>query len=106
MVRVTRYGPMRAGRSVIRFTVDDSRCDVGIDLAKGSDAARRGELTNGGEFQREMVVGAVELGRNVTGHGSQDMPAWGDAFKGTSQSEAEVTKKVSEVVEFLFSIQN
>ena len=60
---------------------------------------------DGGEFPHDLVLSAIELWRNVSGHGSQDMPAWGDAFNRATESEAEARNKVEELVEYLRSIQ-
>lgn len=60
---------------------------------------------HGGEFPYEMVVDTIEHGRSVRGHGTQDMPAWGDAFKMTSQSETEVQAKIRQLAHYLWSVQ-
>jgi mono/diheme cytochrome c family protein len=39
---------------------------------------------NGGSFPYDHVVEIIKNGEKVKGHGSADMPAWGDAFKRTS----------------------
>jgi mono/diheme cytochrome c family protein len=39
---------------------------------------------NGGSFPYDHVVDIIRNGEKVKGHGSSDMPAWGDAFKRTS----------------------
>lgn len=60
---------------------------------------------NGGEFPYEMVITTIEHGRSVRGHGTEDMPAWGNAFKMTSETEEEAKAKMSELAHFLWSKQ-
>lgn len=38
---------------------------------------------NGGQYPFERVVRIIGSGGELRGHGSRDMPAWGDAFKRT-----------------------
>ena len=61
---------------------------------------------NDGEFPFDMIMETIQHGRDVSGHGSQDMPAWGDAFEMTSQSEAEAKTRMEQVVQFLWSRQD
>jgi mono/diheme cytochrome c family protein len=60
---------------------------------------------NGGTFPFDMVIKTIEQGRNVRGHGTQDMPAWGDAFKMTSSSPDEPKEMMKELANYLWSIQ-
>jgi mono/diheme cytochrome c family protein len=60
---------------------------------------------NGGTFPYDMVVKTIDHGRSVRGHGTEDMPAWGDAFKMTSQSGDEPKKMMRELAHYLWSIQ-
>lgn len=75
--------------------------DLKVPPANLSELAARHE----GQFPFAMVLETIEHGRSVRGHGSQDMPAWGDAFEMTSQSEAEATAKMKELAHFLWSLQ-
>jgi mono/diheme cytochrome c family protein len=62
---------------------------------------------NEGKFPKELVLRIVD-GRNpVKGHGGQDMPVWGDAFKQSREgySEAVVKEKVEAVVEHVQTLQ-
>lgn len=60
---------------------------------------------NGGTFPFDMVIKTVDQGRSVRGHGTQDMPAWGDAFKMTSDSPDEPKEMMKELAHYLWSIQ-
>lgn len=60
---------------------------------------------NDGEFPFEMVIDTIDHGRTVRGHGNKDMPAWGDAFEMTEQSEEAARRKMEEVAHYLWSLQ-
>ena len=62
-------------------------------------------MRNDGAFPFEMVIETINHGRSVRAHGSQDMPAWGDAFEMTEQSEAAAKAKMEELAHFLWSLQ-
>lgn len=59
-----------------------------------------------GEFPFDEVYKIVD-GREVPGHGSRDMPVWGNAFQDTEETEDEmvVKEKIIELVYFVKSIQ-
>lgn len=76
--------------------------DLKFPPANLAELAKR----NGGEFPFEMVMETIEHGRSVRGHGSEAMPAWGDAFEMTSQSEAEVKARMVDVANYLWSLQD
>jgi mono/diheme cytochrome c family protein len=62
---------------------------------------------NGGTFPKDRVLRTVD-GRNpVKGHGGQDMPVWGDAFKHSRESFSEkaVRQKIEAVVQHLETLQ-
>lgn len=61
---------------------------------------------NEGTFPFEMVTKTIEQGRTVAGHGTQDMPAWGDAFKMTSDNEAAAKARVEELAHYLWTLQS
>lgn len=61
--------------------------------------------TNGGTFPFEMVMKTIDHGRNVRGHGSEDMPAWGAAFKTTTESSGDANKMMRELAHYLWSLQ-
>lgn len=60
---------------------------------------------NGGVFPAERTHKIIDGREKVPGHGSRDMPAWGDAFEAISQGEDDVKKKIDNLVHFLMSIQ-
>jgi len=59
---------------------------------------------NGGEFPVGQVAKRIDGREPVKGHGSKDMPAWGEAFQITDGSEG-AKQKVNEVAHYLWSIQ-
>lgn len=60
---------------------------------------------NNGTFPFDMVKETIEHGRSVRGHGSKDMPAWGDAFEMTEQTAEAAQEKVLELAHYLWSLQ-
>ncbi len=61
----------------------------------------------GGDFPAETMHQVVDGRKKVRGHGSKDMPVWGDAFLKTDSTpdEASAQKRISQLVTFLASIQ-
>lgn len=59
-----------------------------------------------GEFPREEIQRIIDGREEVPGHGSGEMPVWGDAFitAGAADQEA-VREKIENLVHFLQSIQ-
>jgi mono/diheme cytochrome c family protein len=68
------------------------------DLTKLSDR-------NGGKFPFEMVIQTIDHGRRVRGHGTEDMPAWGDAFQMTSDTKEKAKKMMSDLANYLWTLQ-
>jgi mono/diheme cytochrome c family protein len=60
---------------------------------------------NAGTFPYDRVVQIVQSGEARPGHGTPDMPAWGDAFKKTKGTEATVEVALRNLGEYLRSIQ-
>lgn len=60
---------------------------------------------NGGTFPFEMVMSTIDHGRSVRGHGTEDMPAWGAAFKSTAESEEQAKQMMRELAHYLWSLQ-
>ncbi len=60
---------------------------------------------NGGSYPFEMVVETIDHGRSVRGHGTEDMPAWGDAFEMTSESDDQPRRMMRELAHYLWSLQ-
>jgi mono/diheme cytochrome c family protein len=62
---------------------------------------------NAGKFDAEKVAKAIDGREDVKGHGSSDMPVWGDAFKRASEgySEKRVRARVDALVGYLEGLQ-
>jgi mono/diheme cytochrome c family protein len=60
---------------------------------------------NGGTFPFEMVMKTIDHGRSVRGHGTEDMPAWGAAFKTTAESADDANRMMRELAHYLWSLQ-
>lgn len=61
---------------------------------------------NDGKFPTEKVVEMVDGRKRAAGHGSPDMPAWGDVFQKNSGKEEEVKQRITDLVEYLRTIQD
>lgn len=59
---------------------------------------------NNGEFPFDMVVQIIDGRKPVPGHGSKEMPAWGDAFR-TTDNEAQAMERMQQLAHFIWSIQ-
>lgn len=60
---------------------------------------------NGGEFPYQRAMAVIDGREKIKGHGTSDMPAWGDAFAEISDSDEQVQEKISQLVHFIWSIQ-
>lgn len=62
---------------------------------------------NSGKFDAEKVGKAIDGRGDVKGHGSSDMPVWGDAFKRASEgySEKMVKARVEALAAYLETLQ-
>jgi mono/diheme cytochrome c family protein len=61
---------------------------------------------SGGKFPNERVVQVIQDGATVRGHGTADMPAWGDAFKKTKGTgEATVDAAIRNLSQYLRTLQ-
>lgn len=62
---------------------------------------------NAGKYDAEKVGKAIDGRADVNGHGTSDMPVWGDAFKRASEgySEKRVKARVDALVGYLESLQ-
>jgi mono/diheme cytochrome c family protein len=61
---------------------------------------------NAGRYPAERIQRIIENGEPVRGHGTPDMPAWGDAFKKTAGSEASNPREaILNLTEYLRSLQ-
>jgi mono/diheme cytochrome c family protein len=61
---------------------------------------------SGGQYPYDRVVRIVTFGETVRGHGSVDMPAWGEAFKKTAGTgEKTVDAAIRNLAHYLWSLQ-
>jgi mono/diheme cytochrome c family protein len=61
---------------------------------------------SGGKFPAERVRKIITSGENLRGHGSADMPAWGDAFKRTTGLDgATPDQAIRNLTHYLWSLQ-
>lgn len=61
---------------------------------------------NGGPFPVERVRRIIESGELLRGHGTPDMPAWGDAFKKTGGTDARTPQEaIRNLTQYLWSLQ-
>jgi mono/diheme cytochrome c family protein len=62
---------------------------------------------NGGRFDADKLARLIDGRKDVKGHGSSDMPVWGDAFKRASErySEKSVEARIDALVEHLERLQ-
>ncbi len=59
---------------------------------------------NGGSFPETAVYNIID-GRRVSDFHGQEMPIWGERFRMTEGNEGAVDKRISNLIEFLESIQ-
>ena len=61
---------------------------------------------SGGKFPAERVQKIIASGENLRGHGSADMPAWGDVFKRTNGLDgATPDQAIRNLTHYLWSLQ-
>ena len=61
---------------------------------------------NKGQFPEKRVHRIIESGEVLRGHGTPDMPAWGDAFKRTEGTDSPTpTEAVHNLTHHLWSLQ-
>jgi mono/diheme cytochrome c family protein len=60
---------------------------------------------NGGTYPFDRVVRIVTKGSEVRGHGTDDMPAWGPAFRHTDGIETFVDEAIRNLTQYLWSVQ-
>jgi len=61
---------------------------------------------NGGRFPEERVRRIIESGEVLRGHGTPDMPAWGDAFRKTEGTDARTPDEaIRNLTQYLWSLQ-
>ena len=59
---------------------------------------------NDGQFPFDEVQKRIDGREKVAGHGSKDMPVWGDAFR-TTDTEEQAQQRINSITHFLWSIQ-
>ncbi|MDA8018002.1 MAG: cytochrome c [Thermoanaerobaculia bacterium] len=62
-------------------------------------------VENDGQFPYDRCMAVIDGREPVKGHGTSDMPAWGDAFAEISNSNEQVDDRISQLVHFIWSIQ-
>jgi mono/diheme cytochrome c family protein len=62
-------------------------------------------LQNDGRFPRERVHETIAQGAAVAAHRTGDMPVWGWVFRGLDPSEALVDVRISNLVQYIESMQ-
>jgi mono/diheme cytochrome c family protein len=61
---------------------------------------------NGGRFPEARVEQIIQSGEVLRGHGTADMPAWGDAFKRTEGTGASTPQEaIRNLTQYLWSLQ-
>lgn len=61
---------------------------------------------NGGRFPEARVERIIQSGEALRGHGTADMPAWGDAFKRTEGTGASTPQEaIRNLTQYLWSLQ-
>lgn len=61
---------------------------------------------NGGQYPYDRVVRIMTHGEPLAGHGTADMPTWGDAFRNTSGTAApSVDVAIRRLAHYIWSIQ-
>jgi hypothetical protein len=76
------------------------------------DLTRLAERHNG-TFPREQVTALIDGRASLSGHGSREMPVWGNWFKieaeeglgGAEGGEGSIRKRINALVDYLISIQ-
>jgi mono/diheme cytochrome c family protein len=60
---------------------------------------------NGGTFPRQRVAAFIEGTTRSAGHGSSDMPLWGQTFRALDTSDARVKVRLNNLVAYVESLQ-
>ena len=60
---------------------------------------------NGGRYPALEVQNSILGDRNVTAHGSKDMPIWGQVFHEMSGSDAQVKLRLANLTKYIESMQ-
>ncbi len=88
---------------------DDARGNgpIGVHLKVPPADLTQISKNNGGTFPADEVNEKIRNGGTVKGHGSAEMPIWGEAFAIVEggQTQAEVDQRIADLVAFLKVIQ-
>ena len=101
-------GQVTYGRYCVSCHGETARGDgpLAKDLRVGVPDLTTMAARNGGEYPYDWVVQILENGDLVRGHGTADMPAWGEAFKKTKGTgEATVAAAIRNLANYIWSIQ-
>lgn len=60
---------------------------------------------NGGKFPDVKVFGSIKGEVGLAAHGSKEMPIWGDVFRSMGRSEAEAQLRITNLTNYVKSIQ-
>jgi mono/diheme cytochrome c family protein len=84
----------------------DGRGDgpVADALTDDLDDLRLLRQQHGGSFPVELIYGMIDGREDVRAHGTREMPVWGNVWTERDDQET-VDRRISELVEFLRSIQ-
>jgi mono/diheme cytochrome c family protein len=61
---------------------------------------------SGGKFPELKVYQTIQGDREVTAHGSKDMPVWGSVFSSMSRDQAHQQMRLSNLTKYIQSIQS
>ena len=76
--------------------------DLRVPVPDMTTLAARG----GGRFPEDRVRRIIESGEVLRGHGTPDMPAWGDAFRKTEGTDARTPQEaIRNLTHYLWSLQ-
>ena len=62
-------------------------------------------VRNGGKFPELRVIRYIKGEDTIAAHGSRDMPVWGQLFRSLGEDSAVIALRVSNLVDYLKSIQ-
>jgi mono/diheme cytochrome c family protein len=82
----------------------------GVGPATDALKTRPNDLTmiakqNNGKYDTRYLKHVIQGDKNVTAHGSREMPSWGTKFRSMNASPSEVDKRLNLLVEYIHTIQ-
>ena len=61
---------------------------------------------NHGKFPEDLIFQVLTYGPNIAAHGSEEMPAWGDLFKGLAPGRRDLVQlRISNLTTYIKSVQ-